>query len=838
MSKDLLDLAGAVADGQTPDWSEMGGDATARNLQKIQRLCAAFGEAREETASGGQVPHFKWCHLDVFELIGSGGFGEVYRAYDPVLSRDVALKLRRASGADALDQTMIQEARRMARVRHPNVLAVHGSDVDGGRAGIWSDLLDGQTLEQFLAGGHTLAVPEFLDLTIPLVSAVAAIHQSGLLHGDLKAGNVMLQRQGPPILMDFGAGAHQESESQEVVAGSPLIMAPETLDGGQLTVAGDIYSLGVLFYRLLAGEYPIQARGIEQLRAAHEKGAEVNYERVPGAMRSLLRQMLHSDPDKRPGAEEVERELVDQQQRPGRRARMAGISAIILALAVGAALAGGGYLRAKAAEEAALRSKAESDYSLQFLLDLLASPRFTRRGADVRVYDLLEDARRELQFSPPQSRYRRAAMASILAETYSSLGDHSVAEELFDQALAVYREEACRCRNDLLLTRIRYGMNANRAADYDKAGSLLQSVYEEVTRSPGAGPKIRMNAMFGLAEHLRTVRREAEAAALLEKALVVAQDVDTPEMMPAQIRLRLSNILMREDLDRAERLARDARDWLERVGQGRSGFSLDANGSLAVVLIEKGEFEQAEQLLQESLAMVEQRKPVNQRELFAILGNLSAVQDRRGMAQQAFETNARALAVAEQAGLTRNANYVNLKINRAVRLQELGRYDEAEAGYREVLRDASERFSPDNTFALLARSNLSDVLLVAGKNAEAEAVAREALENNTRVMGEDHLFSLFVSDVLAASLCRQGDCEAAVEMLRVTHQKKSGSFGEDNPYTHDTAYFLAEALIGTGRAGDAIPLLEGVLENRRGDLGADHKKTREAETLLQRARSD
>ena len=130
------------------------------------------------------------------------------------------------------------------------------------------------------------------------------------------------------------------------------------------------------------------------------------------------------------------------------------------------------------------------------------------------------------------------------------------------------------------------------------------------------------------------------------------------------------------------------------------------------------------------------------------------------------------------------------------------------------------------------------MLLVAGKNAEAEAVAREALDYNTRAFGEDHLFSLFVSDVLAASLCRQGDCETAVEMLRVTHQKKSDSFGGDNPYTHDTAYFLAEALIGTGRAGEAIPLLEGVLDNRRSDLGADHKKTREAETLLQQARSN
>src|SRR5690606_5243201 len=139
--------------------------------------------------------------------IGAGSSGEVFDAFDTVLERDVALKLLR--GDDAVQpRAFIAEARRLAQVRHPNVLAVYGAAVHGGRAGMWSDRIVGVSLRERVAAGGPMDWDEVLPIGEQLVGALQAVHGAGLVHGDLKPANVMREQDsGRIVLMDFGTAA-------------------------------------------------------------------------------------------------------------------------------------------------------------------------------------------------------------------------------------------------------------------------------------------------------------------------------------------------------------------------------------------------------------------------------------------------------------------------------------------------------------------------------------------------------------------------------------------------------------------------------------------------------
>ena len=284
----LLSLAGAVADGEPVDWGAIGTgsqDPMVRRLKQIASLAAAYQAARdaESSAEGAPTtageapgtPLFTWGHLRVLELLGAGAYGEVYRAFDPVLEREVALKLRRADASRGLvgRRALLDEARRLARVRHPNVLTVHGADVHDGRVGLWTDLVVGQTLEERLAQDGPLSAQEARLIGVELCNALAAIHGAGLTHGDVKASNVMRERGGRVVLMDFGAVTESGSD---LAQGTPLVLAPEVLGGEAPTPQSDVYSLGVLLYRLVSGRYPVEATSHAELREKHERGEAVS----------------------------------------------------------------------------------------------------------------------------------------------------------------------------------------------------------------------------------------------------------------------------------------------------------------------------------------------------------------------------------------------------------------------------------------------------------------------------------------------------------------------------------------------------------------------------------
>lgn len=303
------------------------GAVAATNMPEIGGSLAPVDDPGEGERA---APLFVWGHLEVRSPLGEGTFGEIYRAFDPTLQREVALKLYKQGAEPASsDDPMVHrsgrgvhpgldEARSMARLRHPNVLAVHGVDVREGRLGIWTDLLEGETLEDRLATAGNFSDTEAALVGIELCRALAAIHRAGLVHGDVKTTNVMRESGGAIVLLDFSSNRELRAVAgmagSERASGTPLVSPPEVLLGELPGAAADLYALGVLLFRLVSRRYPVEARTFADLIENHQTGRrhrlrELRPDLSP-AFVSAVEQAIEADPAARiSSAAEFERLL-------------------------------------------------------------------------------------------------------------------------------------------------------------------------------------------------------------------------------------------------------------------------------------------------------------------------------------------------------------------------------------------------------------------------------------------------------------------------------------------------------------------------------------------------
>ncbi len=252
-------------------------------------------------------------------LLGSGGMGEVYRAADPMLGRQVALKvLRRELGADPERLAkFLQEARAASALNHPNILTIHEvGDHDASRF-IISEFVEGETVRQRLARGP-LTLREILDIAIQTASALAAAHAASIVHRDIKPDNLMLRPDGYVKVLDFGVATFARTAaaaapdamatiapetSAGLIVGTIAYMSPEQARGLGVDGRSDCYSLGVVLYELVTGRAPFAAptttdllvaileREAPPLRAAARS--------VPVQLEWIIEKALEKDPNLR-----------------------------------------------------------------------------------------------------------------------------------------------------------------------------------------------------------------------------------------------------------------------------------------------------------------------------------------------------------------------------------------------------------------------------------------------------------------------------------------------------------------------------------------------------------
>ncbi|MET9757991.1 serine/threonine-protein kinase [Streptomyces sp. NPDC006372] len=274
------------------------------------------------------------------ESIGQGGMGRVWRATDEILDRQVAVKEMRIDGLDAEDsgtrrERTLREARATARIDHPNVVRVYDVVDEGERLWIVMELVAGRSLERILAQEGPLSPGETARIGLGLVAALRQVHAGGVLHRDIKPGNVLVENgggaagsrrgrgtasgQGPEprpaerrvVLTDFGIAAIQDAKALTMVGmlvGSPDYMAPERISGHPQGPPSDVWSLGATLCAALGGRSPFaRETTLATLHAVLYEEPELPA--ASGPLRGILTSLLAKDPSARPGLEDLETAL-------------------------------------------------------------------------------------------------------------------------------------------------------------------------------------------------------------------------------------------------------------------------------------------------------------------------------------------------------------------------------------------------------------------------------------------------------------------------------------------------------------------------------------------------
>jgi tRNA A-37 threonylcarbamoyl transferase component Bud32 len=323
------------------------GSALEVGFGKLSLLQSAFSQlqwAELQAPLAYSVGQFQWGHLQVLVQLDAGGDADVFRAYDAMLQREVALKLRRATKHEntIADAAFIEKTARLAKVRHPHMLAIHGAAIDLERAGFWMDFIEGETLAARLQRAHALPAATLIRLLTELSGALLALHSNGLVHGAINAAHVMCERDTERfVLMDI--------RTQQ---------APDFVQAA----ARDIAQLAALI-RFAAGDAMPWARSRFAFRSTF--GA---------SLRKLLRTMQHPAPHSRPLAQSLLASCYALMAEPAQRRKRRWRNALQAALVIGVMLSASALLYARHMRSLAQLERDQAFRTQDFLLGILRSP--------------------------------------------------------------------------------------------------------------------------------------------------------------------------------------------------------------------------------------------------------------------------------------------------------------------------------------------------------------------------------------------------------------------------------------------------------------------------------
>lgn len=240
-------------------------------------------------------------------VIGRGSFGIVYEAFDQELRRKVAIKAAYGATAGREADLFLREARAASRLRHANIVTVH--DVVKTKEGVFivSDLIRGETLRLWL-DHHTCSIDKCVELVIEICEAMEYAHRNGVIHRDLKPGNIVMDEQGVPHILDFGLSKSLDNQADSICQngvpiGTPAFMAPEQVRGQREKIdrRSDVYAIGVILFQMLSGRLPFVGQRDELYRQVLTQPPEslLKHAKVPRSLNAICLKALAKSPEDR-----------------------------------------------------------------------------------------------------------------------------------------------------------------------------------------------------------------------------------------------------------------------------------------------------------------------------------------------------------------------------------------------------------------------------------------------------------------------------------------------------------------------------------------------------------
>ncbi len=829
----------------------------AGRLEEVSDNLAAFSSLqdvlRRDGAAADARPPERIGAFAIIREIGRGGMGVIYLAEQERPSRQVALKVLRGgmTSADAL-RRFEREAEFLARLTHPGIATVYEAGVTTVSTGaapervpyIAMEYIAGQRLDRY-AEAARLSVEQRLELMARIADAVHHAHANGLVHRDLKPGNILVvpgegKDPGQPKVLDFGIARLGEADaggtlrtSTGQLLGTVPYMSPEQLAGQPSAVAArsDIYSLGVMAFELLTGELPHDVRNLPIAEAARvirdEPPGSLGGQRpeLRGDVETLVGKMLEKEPGRRYAsaaevAEDIRRFLHREpiRARPPsswyqltrfaqrNRALTASLVLLFLVLAGAALVSGTLAVRAMRAELRAQEQLAEAKRQAErfeavnrFLEEMLAapSPEDNPGQPDVTVREALAAGAARLDSGSLSAQPDiELGVRTAIGDSYRALGEYAAAREQLERAVELGRAVHPECHEDLAYALNKLGRVLARTGDFENAEASFTESLEMRRRLVGPSSQEIASTLNNLAQLLSDQSRYEEAIERHQEALAMRRELLGPAH--EDIASSLNNIAVAHyflgNLELAEPMYRESLS-MDREIRGELHPNVAATmNNLAVLLSQMGRRDEAESLQRRALALEREIYGAGNPRLANSLLNLARLlvdTDRLDEAQPLF---AEALELERSARGDRHPAVANILGNQAALHEKRGEVARAEDMHRQALDIRRETLGDDAMPTLGSRYHLARIAAESGRLAAAAeayaalvADARRALPPNSR-----YLFIM----LSGYGLCLR-DLERhqeAAGVLREAQQVGSAAVPEDDPRLTR----VAEALAGLG----------------------------------------
>ncbi len=773
-------------------------------LERPSRFAGLRSELEQvfQTTDAEPVPE-RIGRYSILGTLGGGGMGIVYLAEQEHPRRKVALKIVRSGGSSrVLLRRFEHEASILGHLDHPGIAHIHEAGVADmhTKSGLVvqcpyfaMEYVEGESLGEY-AKRRALGPRERLALIATICEAVHHAHQKGVVHRDLKPGNILVTRDGQPKILDFGVARVTDADIQTVtmqtevgqLIGTIPYMSPEQFSGVSANVdtRSDIYALGVICYELLTGRLPHDVSDVTIPQAARiitdeEPTSLTAVDRVfRGDVDTIVSKALDKDKNRRYQsalelAADIRRYLADEpiSARPAstayqlgkfarrNKALVGGAVATFLALLIGligisiqAARIAHERDHAQQAEKLAEQQRDEAERQAaiaeainDFLnQDLLAAVDPLRaQGHEVTVLEVLENASGAIEGRFDEQPLVEAAVRHTLGETYMSLGRYDGAEPHLTRALDLRRRELGKGHLDTCKSLMAQGYLRIRQGRYNEAEPLFIQALEHFRRTLGEDGADTLSAKGVLGVLYRRQGRYAEA----------------------------------------EELYVDVLDGRRRVLGEEHRHTLVSMNNLAILYRVQEKYDQAESLYLEGLEI-----------------------NRRVHGPDHPDT-------------------LNVLYSLAVLYKNQERHDEAERLYLQVIEGKRRTLGEDHPHTLLTLRNLATLYDFQEKEKQSEALYLQVLEASRRTLGDEHPETLDTMTGLAYVYYHMKQWEKAEALAKEAFEIRRRVLGDQHPDTLTTIGLMARLHQGQGRHEEAVRLFGELLEERRRAKGDDHRLT-------------
>lgn len=784
----------------------------------------------------------------VVATLGAGGMGEVFLAEraDSEFEQKVAIKVVHGGAFGRAVQSRLKIERQiLAQLDHPNIAhLLDGGTLPDGTAYLVMEYIDGVPIDIF-CDTHRLDVRARLELFVSVCAAVHYAHQNLIVHRDLKPSNILVTAAGVPKLLDFGiakllaerqVGQHTLAVTRDDFRiMTPDHASPEQVRGQPITTASDVYVLGVLLYKLLAGVGPFviaSARLVDIERAICEAAPPVPSHAVPdgdsaqahaiseargtgvrrlrrileGDLDNIVCMAMRKEPERRYGSAEqlagdIRRYL---QGKPviARKDTLAYRSAKFvtrhwLPVAAGALVF---FLilaftvttyeqsvriaaeRDRVAEqrEAAEHERARAEEVSTFLVDLfkLSDPE-VNRGNQVTARELLDSSIKRLHDTFKDQPATKAALLATLGEVYDSLGQYQDAVPILRESLELQQQSKDRSHVDALLE---LGRVLFKSGNLQGAEIPLQEALRVSQREFGAADLESGRALWVLGQLRHLQGKFGGAIDLYKRALDILETTQAPATEVARL---LDN--MAQDYERQQQwvLAKQTYERALAIDQRVLGNDHPRVAShlqnLAIVAQNMGDLKRAESLYREAIASEERAFGNRHPETAATQGNYALLLEREGRLAEAEPLLRDALEVALKVWGADNYNVGYARVSLAMVLHDEGRLSEAESEFRQALAIYDKSLPPNHPYRATALSHLARILVDRGKAQEALPLSDQSVAIWSANFPASHPLAAQGHAIHGYVLSRLGRRREAADELAAAVPILMAAWGSDDP---------------------------------------------------------